>query len=54
MKYFFLKERVKVLPVDVMHDAKRTVGFRIEGVKTEKLRIFTDIGYVDNRVERTF
>ena len=52
---FFLKERVKVLPVDVMHDAKRTVGFRIEGVKSGKtLGISTDIGYVDNRVRELF
>ncbi|WP_300392244.1 MBL fold metallo-hydrolase [Fusobacterium sp.] len=52
---FILKEKVKVLPVDVMHDAKRTVGFRIEGVLSGKtLGISTDIGYVDNRVRELF
>lgn len=52
---FILSERVKVLPVDVMHDAKRTVGFRIEGILSRKtLGISTDIGYVDNRVRELF
>ena len=52
---FFLKDKVRVLPVDVMHDAKRTVGFRIEGIKSGKtLGISTDIGYVDNRVRELF
>ncbi len=52
---FVLNEKVKVLPVDVMHDAKRTVGFRIEGTISRKaLGISTDIGYVDNRVRELF
>lgn len=52
---FLLKDKVKVLPVDVMHDAKRTVGFRIEGIKSGKvLGISTDIGYIDNRVRELF
>ena len=46
---FLICDKVKVLPVDVMHDAKRTVGFRIEGITSKKtLGISTDIGYVDN------
>lgn len=52
---FVLREKVRVLPVDVMHDAKRTVGFRIEGILSKKvLGISTDIGYVDNRVRELF
>lgn len=54
-KEFFIEGKVKILPVDVMHDAKRTVGFRIEGVNNKKiLGISTDIGYVDNRVRQLF
>ena len=52
---FVLREKVRVLPVDVMHDAKRTVGFRIEGILSKKvLGISTDIGHVDNRVRELF
>lgn len=52
---FILKEKVKVFPFDVMHDARRTVGFRIEGMESGKiLGISTDIGYVDNRVREFF
>lgn len=47
--------KVKVKPFDVMHDAARTVGFRIEGIKSKKvLTISTDIGYIDNRVREYF
>lgn len=54
-KVFTLCEKVQVLPVDVMHDAKRTVGFRIEGMESKKtLGISTDIGYVNNRVRELF
>ncbi|MDP0494378.1 MAG: MBL fold metallo-hydrolase [Fusobacterium sp. JB021] len=51
----FFRDKVKVKPFDVMHDAARTVGFRIEGIKSKKvLTISTDIGYIDNRVREYF
>jgi len=51
----FFRDKVKVKPFDVMHDAVRTVGFRIEGIKSKKvLTISTDIGYIDNRVREYF
>lgn len=52
---FILKDSVKVSPFDVMHDARRTVGFRIEGLKSKKsLGISTDIGCIDNRIREYF
>ncbi len=52
---FVIKDLVKVQPFDVMHDAVRTVGFRIENILNKKiLGISTDIGYIDNRVREFF
>lgn len=54
-KEFFIDGKIKVQPFDVMHDAERTVGFRIEEISTKKvLGISTDIGYIDNRVREFF
>ena len=51
---FLLNKKVKISPFDVKHDAKRTIGFRIEGTISKKiLGISTDIGCIDNRI-RTF
>lgn len=43
-----------VYPFDVMHDAERTIGFRIEESTGSKLAIATDIGYIDNCVRESF
>lgn len=43
-----------VYPFDVMHDAERTIGFRLEESTGRKLAIATDIGYVDNTVREAF
>lgn len=49
------RNKMKVKPFDVMHDAARTIGFRIEGLISKKvLSISTDIGYIDNRVREYF
>lgn len=41
-------------PFDVMHDAERTVGFRIEESTGKKVAIATDLGYIDNIVKEHF
>lgn len=51
---FMLNNAVKVIPFDVMHDAERTVGYRLEGANGKKLAISTDIGYIDNIVREHF
>lgn len=52
---FSIDDKIKVQPFDVMHDADRTVGFRIEEISSKKvLGISTDIGYIDNRVRELF
>lgn len=49
-----IKDRAVVYPFDVMHDAVRTVGFRIEGKDSKKvLSMSTDIGYINN-IARNF
>ncbi|MGL4533852.1 MAG: MBL fold metallo-hydrolase [Fusobacteriaceae bacterium] len=50
---FFINS-LKIIPFDVMHDAVRTLGFRIEGKNGKTLALATDIGYVDNRVKEKF
>lgn len=50
---FYLGE-VKIDPFDVMHDAKRTMGYRIEGITGKKIAISTDIGYVNNITKKYF
>ena len=43
-----------VYPFDVMHDAERTIGFRIEESSGSKVAIATDLGYIDNTVRESF
>ncbi|MGL6065809.1 MAG: MBL fold metallo-hydrolase [Cetobacterium sp.] len=43
-----------VYPFDVMHDAERTIGFRIEESSGSKIAIATDLGYIDNTVREAF
>lgn len=43
-----------VYPFDVMHDAERTIGFRIEESSGKKISIATDLGYIDNTVREAF
>lgn len=51
---FKLSPKIKVRPFDVMHDARRTMGFRIVNSAGKKLALATDIGYVDNLVKEYF
>ncbi len=51
---FKLSPKIKVRPFDVMHDAVRTVGFRIVNSVGKKIAVATDIGYVDNLVKEYF
>lgn len=51
---FFLKDAIKIHPFDVMHDAERTVGYRIESECGKRMAISTDIGYVNNIVRENF
>ena len=51
---FFLKDAVKIHTFDVMHDAERTVGYRIEDECGKRMAISTDIGYVSNIVRENF
>lgn len=45
---------IKITSFDVMHDAERTVGYKLEGKTGKKIAISTDIGYIDNNVRRNF
>lgn len=51
---FKLSPDIRIRPFDVMHDAKRTMGFRIVNSSGKKLALATDIGYVDNLVRDYF
>lgn len=53
-KDFLLGENIYIKPFDVMHDAVRTLGFRIETATQKKLAISTDIGYITNIVREAF
>lgn len=53
-KDFIINDTIKVSPFDVMHDAIRTLGFRIETQLNKKIAVSTDIGYVDNNVRENF
>ena len=50
----FVLEKIKIIPFDVMHDATRTIGFRIETKAGKKIAIATDLGYIDNIVRNGF
>lgn len=47
-------KETKVIPFNVMHDAERTIGFRIEESSGSKIGIATDLGYIDNTVREAF
>ena len=51
---FILNDKVKVSPFDVMHDAVRTIGFKLETQLNKKIAISTDIGYITNIVREYF
>jgi len=51
---FILDDKVKVSPFDVMHDAERTIGFKLESQLNKKIAISTDIGYITNIVREYF
>ncbi len=51
---FQLSETVKIQPFDVMHDASRTLGFKILGKNGKSAAISTDIGYISNITKEYF
>ncbi|WP_294705078.1 MBL fold metallo-hydrolase [uncultured Fusobacterium sp.] len=51
---FIINDSLLVKPFDVMHDAQRTVGYRIESQSGKVIAISTDIGYVNNIVRENF
>ncbi|MGL4980652.1 MAG: MBL fold metallo-hydrolase [Fusobacteriaceae bacterium] len=51
---FKMKDGVLITPFDVLHDAERTLGYRIETSSGKVVSIATDIGYVDNSVKEQF
>ncbi len=53
-KDFYLGDSVRVYPFEVMHDAVKTLGFRIVGKNSKSIAISTDIGHVDNVVREHF
>lgn len=53
-KGFLLGENIYIKPFDVMHDAIRTLGFRIETASKKNLAISTDIGCITNLVREAF
>lgn len=53
-KKFIINDSLLIKPFDVMHDAQRTVGYRIESQNGKIAAISTDIGYVNNIVRENF
>lgn len=51
---FVINDSLLIKPFDVMHDAKRTVGYRIETQNSKVAVISTDIGYINNVVKENF
>lgn len=51
---FKINDDFLINPFDVMHDAVRTVGYRVENQEGKKIAISTDIGYVSNIVRENF
>jgi len=51
---FIINGDIKAIPFDVMHDAERTIGFRLESRNNKKIAISTDIGYISNIVREAF
>lgn len=53
-KDILLTENIYIKPFDVMHDAIRTLGFRVEMASKQTMAISTDIGHVTNLVREAF
>lgn len=51
---FMLNDDILIKPFDVMHDASRTLGFRIINDENKKIAISTDIGYINNIIRKNF
>lgn len=51
---FQINDNILINPFDVMHDAVRTVGYRVENIEGKILAVSTDIGYVNNIVKENF
>lgn len=51
---FNLNSKVRIRPFDVLHDASRTIGFRVVNSSGKRLAIATDIGYIDKYVREYF
>lgn len=51
---FQIKQDLLINPFDVMHDAERTIGYRIENQDGKKLAVSTDIGYINNIARENF
>lgn len=51
---FQIKQDLLINPFDVMHDAERTIGYRIESQEGKKLAVSTDIGYINNIARENF
>lgn len=51
---FILQNNILIKPFDVMHDANRTIGFRVENLDGKIATISTDIGYINNIVRENF
>ena len=52
--HFIIDNKIKITPFDVMHDAVRTVGFKLEDENAKKISISTDIGFINNVVREHF
>ena len=53
-KEFDINGNMEIHPFDVMHDAARTIGFRIETLEHKTVSIATDIGYINNIIRTYF
>lgn len=51
---FYLGDSVRVYPFEVMHDAEKTLGYRIVGKNEKTVGIATDIGYANNVIREHF
>lgn len=49
-----INQDLLINPFDVMHDAQRTVGYRIESQEGKKIAVSTDIGYINNIARENF
>jgi len=50
----FSIKNLNISPFDVLHDARRTLGFRIENHERKTIAISTDIGHITNIVKENF